>query len=208
MSQQPSNRNTERSSKAKWGLYHIYYKRTGFYRFLSKNLIKLTAIIIAFLGIYFVVDAAYDVDQFFTNVMDSFPYAAILGVFLLSETILGLVPPDLFIIWAGKQEYAWGLLTVLATLSYTGGVFAYWLGVGLRKLPKVNAYVTQKYVKEMTMLSRWGGFFIIIAALLPLPFAVISTLVGVIQYDFRHFLMFGLFRFLRFFIYAIVLFQL
>ena len=207
MEKQNSNR-AERSTRDRWGLYHIYYKRTGFYQFLSKNLLKLAVIIVAFIGIFLVLDSAFDVDNFLTKVLDTMPVLVILSIFTVSETLLGLVPPDLFILWCKATPQPWLMLTALAVLSYLGGVGAYGIGLGLRNLPTINNYVSEKYAKEMKMLSRWGGFFIIIAALLPLPFAVISTLVGVIRYDFKHFLAFGLFRLLRFFAYALVLFQL
>ena len=40
----------QRSLKGRWELYHYYYKRSGFYKFLGSNLLKLGYIIAGFFG--------------------------------------------------------------------------------------------------------------------------------------------------------------
>ncbi len=208
MTRKTSNRSAERTRKDRWGLYHIYYKRTGFYNFLTKTLTKLGIVVGIFLALYFVVDSVVDIDSFFHRLIDQTPQSLVLLLFAISETVLGLIPPDFFILWAKAHAQPYFMVGVLALLSYLGGIGAYGIGVWLASWPKVKEFVTERYVKEMAMVRKWGGFFIVLAALFPLPFAVVSTLVGIIRFDFKLFLLFGLFRFLRFFLYALVLFQL
>ena len=52
-----------------------------------------------------------------------------------------------------------------------------------------------------------GGFLIVVGALLPIPFSIISIAAGIINYKFRNYLLFGLLRFVRFYLYAIVIFN-
>ena len=149
-----------------------------------------------------------DIDELFQGLIGALPVSGVLAFFYTSETILGLVPPDFFILWAKNFEEPFMMVGVLSILSYLGGVTAYLIGVILERIPAVHDYIANKWKDQIGLLKKWGGFFIIIAALLPLPFAVISLLVGLIRFSFKDFLLFGLFRFLRFFIYALVLFQL
>ncbi|MFT7114053.1 MAG: membrane protein YqaA with SNARE-associated domain [Candidatus Azotimanducaceae bacterium] len=198
-----------RSLKGRWELYHYYYKKSGFYKFLGSNLLKLGYIIAGFLAVFFVVEWLFiDIDQLFENLIGSLPLMGILGFFFASETILGLVPPDFFILWAKNSEDPYAMVGVLSILSYSGGILAYIIGYYLEKNKTIHNYIANKWSSQIGLLKKWGGFLIIISALLPLPFAVISLLVGMIRFPFKSFLLFGLFRFIRFFAYALVLFQL
>ena len=52
-----------------------------------------------------------------------------------------------------------------------------------------------------------GGVLIVVGALLPIPFSITSITAGLIQYKFRNFLFFSLLRFVRFYLYAVVIFN-
>ena len=54
--------------------------------------------------------------------------------------------------------------------------------------------------------GKWGGVLIVVGALLPLPFSIASMAPGLINYNFGHYLLFGLSRFPRYVIYAIPIF--
>ena len=69
---------------------------------------------------------------------------------------------------------------------------------------KINHVTMKKYLK---MIRKWGGFLIVVGALLPIPFSITSITAGLIQYKFRNFLLFGLLRFVRFYLYAVVIFN-
>jgi membrane protein YqaA with SNARE-associated domain len=57
------------------------------------------------------------------------------------------------------------------------------------------------------MLKSWGGFIIIVAALLPLPYSTMCLGAGMLKYSFKSLLLLGMFRIVRFFAYAAVLYQ-
>jgi len=63
-------------------------------------------------------------------------------------------------------------------------------------------------VKHIKNARKWGGFLIVVGALLPIPFAISSLAVGMIRYRFTYYLLFGLLRFLRFYIYGAAIFSL
>jgi membrane protein YqaA with SNARE-associated domain len=98
-------------------------------------------------------------------------------------------------------------LTILALLSYFGGIVSYFIGKSISKLPSVHSYMEVKMKKQLKMIRKWGGFLIVVGALLPIPFSITSIAAGIINYKFRSYLLFGLFRFVRFYLYALVIFN-
>lgn len=131
----------------------------------------------------------------------------ILAVFFLSETILGLIPPDLFIVWAKQFSHPYAMVLLLAVLSYTAGFLSYYLGVKLGGIKKISELINIKFADEFKMLRSWGGFIIVIAALFPLPYSTMCLGAGMLRYSFRALVLLGLFRIVRFFAYAAVLYQ-
>lgn len=129
------------------------------------------------------------------------------SVFFLSETVLGLIPPDLFIIWAKQFTSPYAVVALLAGLSYGGGLLAYFMGVKLLKINRLSHVVNVKFAKQFTMLRSWGGLIIIVAALLPLPYSTMCLGAGMMKYSFKSLMLLGMFRIVRFFAYALVLYQ-
>ena len=98
-------------------------------------------------------------------------------------------------------------LSLLALASYIGGIFSYLIGKAITRIPAVHAYMENKLSKHIKNTEKWGGFLIVVGALLPIPFAITSVAAGIINYKFRYYLLFGLLRFIRFYGYALVIFK-
>ena len=189
-------------------MLHQYYTYTGFYNFLGRSMMKAAIPIAAFiavvLGIHFFV---MDINDILIYVTENFHPIGVLTVFFASESILGLIPPEIFIAWAGKfVNYQWYLLALLGILSYLGGIISYFVGRGFAAIPSVFVYLEVKMAKHIKNMRKWGGLLIIAGALLPLPFSISSMAAGIIKFPFGSFLLFGLLRLLRFAIYGIAIF--
>ena len=61
--------------------------------------------------------------------------------------------------------------------------------------------------KHLKNSKKWGGILIIVGALLPLPFSISCMAAGMIKYPFKSVILFGLFRFVRFALYGLAIFQ-
>jgi membrane protein YqaA with SNARE-associated domain len=195
--------------KSRLQLLHQYYKYTGFYSFLGTSLKKAVLPIILFVlalfGIhYFVID----LNSLLIKMTDTFPTFWVLAVFFISETILGLIPPEIFIAWSDKMPNPVLYLSLLALLSYSGGIISYFIGRASTRIHAVHEYLEVKMAKHLKNARKWGGFLIVVGAILPLPFAISSLAAGMIKYPFRNYLLFGLMRFLRFAIYGAAIFSL
>lgn len=195
--------------KSRLQLLHQYYKYTGFYSFLGKSLTKAIPPIVLFVAAilaihYFVID----LNSLLVKMTDTFPTFWVLAVFFISETILGLIPPEIFIAWSDKMPNPVFYLSLLAVLSYTGGIIAYFIGRASTRIHAVHEYLEVKMARHLKNARKWGGFLIVVGAILPLPFAISSLAAGMIKFPFRSYLLFGLMRFLRFAIYGAAIFSL
>ena len=196
------------AKKSRLRLLHQYYSYTGFYSFVRSSIGKAIIPIVLFIISLWIIHAfVIDFDDLFTSITTTFSPIAVLSVFFASESILGLIPPEIFIAWADKTQAPILYLSVLAALSYLGGIISYFIGRGIAKVPSVYEYLEIKMYKHVKMMRKWGGFLIVVGALLPIPFSMTSIAAGLIKYDFKHYLLFGTLRFLRFYLYAVVIFS-
>ena len=194
--------------KSRIKLLHQYYSYTGFYKFVGKSVKKaIIPIILVIAGIFAIDYFVLDLNKLLVTVTETFSPVGILSVFFISESLLGLVPPELFIAWAGKSLYPISFLSLLAAASYLGGIVSYFIGVGITKIPTFKNQIEINLSKHIKNTRKWGGFLIIVGALLPIPFAMTSIAAGIIRFPFPSFLMFALLRFVRFYLYALVIFE-
>lgn len=187
---------------------HNYYQRTGFYMFIWESLKKaFWPILIAIVGLFLFNKYVYNINDSLQAMTETFSRFGVLFTFFISETILGLIPPEIFIAWSKKTANPFLNLSILASLSYFGGLTAYFIGRASLKIDSVKNYLEVKMAKNLKNTSKWGGFLILVGALLPLPFAISCLTAGMIKYPFKNVVLFGLFRFLRFAIYAWAIFK-
>lgn len=196
------------NSIKRMSLMNRYYKITKFYSFLKDTAIKGGVAIVVFVALLLALEYFFlDINSLLNSLVATYSAQIIFSFFLLSETVLGLVPPEIFIAWASKSATPWLFLLILATMSYVGGVIAYFIGNRLFLIPAVKNHIENKIAIHITNLRRWGGLFVFIGAMLPLPHSIVSLACGLIKYNFKHYLLWALFRYLRFVIYAAVIFQ-
>lgn len=195
------------SGKSRWQLTHQYYKNTGFYDFIWKATKTALPYIAAFVFALITINQFFDINAFLVRITEVLPVYGVLSFFFMSETILGLLPPEMFIAWSGKMTTPWVFLSILALLSYAGGLMSYWLGQWSTKHPSIHRYLEVKMEKQLEHSKKWGGFLIVVGALLPLPFAVSCMTAGLIKYPFRRVAYYGSLRVLRIFAYGIVIFN-
>ncbi len=189
-------------------LTYQYYKRTGIIRFVlikaGQVLTFLTFLVIAF---YILEKKFVDVDLLFDEYMSNLNPYLVLGVFTLSESFLGLLPPDFFIIWADQRSMSVLFLTIVGVLSYIGGINSYWIGRGLYHFKPLRRFVEGKYMKYDPYMKKWGNLFIALAAFFPIPYSPIGMFMGMIKYSFKSYIIFSLARILRFYAHGVILFN-
>ncbi|GAB7089567.1 YqaA family protein [Marinifilum fragile] len=205
MKLQPS----KKSRKPRLVLLHQYYSYTGFYNFIISNLKKAILPLLLIVGLLFFLEYyVLDFENLFYTTTKDLPTIGLLSVFFVSESLLGLIPPELFIAWVKTLPSPIVYLSILALLSYLGGCVSYGIGRLVLRIPSLKNWIEVKIGKHIQNIRKWGGFLIIVGALLPIPFSIVSIASGIIRFSFKKYLFYGLFRFLRFYIFAIAIFRL
>lgn len=137
-------------------------------------------------------------------------HTLILIIFLVSEVFVGILPPELFIMWAlqfNQLILFIALVGLLALISYCSGLIGFAIGLFLNRSLYFR-YVKARFLRRLdNQLDRFGIYLILIAALTPLPFSGVCMLVGSVKYSFKRFALVALARFLRFGIYAFLFWE-
>lgn len=194
--------------KSRLKLLHQYYSYTGFYAFILRTVKKVILPLLILIAVIFLFNSyVYNINHGLQKIVEVFSTQYILLVFFLSESFLGLIPPEIFIAWTKKTANPVLFLSFLAILSYTGGMISYFLGKAALRINFVKNFLENNMSKHLKNTKKWGGFLIVAGALLPVPFSITCMAAGMIKYPFKGVLSFGLFRLLRFVIYALAIFQ-
>jgi len=131
-------------------------------------------------------------------------------VYTISEILVGIIPPELFMLWGTEYgtltDYIW-IVATLAALSYGAGVLGYWFGRYLNGTRLYDLLYQRFFQKVDKYLDQFGIFMVIVASLTPLPFSGTAMLTGALKLPFKKYILFSLIRFLRFAVYAIVIYE-
>lgn len=183
-----------------------YYRITRFYAFLKNIGIKAGIALLGFVLVFLAIDLfIIDANELFTLISESYSAWIVFSVFFVSEVLMGILPPEIFIVWGLNSVSPWLTIFFLAALSYTTGLFSYLLGRLLYTLPSVQHYIGRKIPRHIVNLRKWGGFFIFVGAVLPLPHSLVSFASGLIKFKLKYYLLWALFRFVRFFVFAVII---
>ncbi len=174
-------------------------------RFILRNLFRAILWLVAFLVVYIVFKRFIKVDflDWFEPLFEN--EGVMFVIFLVSEIIIGIIPPEVFMLWALRYSvFSQFVLVVfsLSVISYFAGVFGFFFGRYL-KSTKFYRYVRVKFLRRTERrFGQFGVYLIIVASLTPLPFSGVAMLVGSVNYPIQKYLLFSLTRFLRFAVYA------
>ena len=194
--------------KSFWSRLKIRHDRNlkkGVYNYMWKTGLKIILIYLAvMIPAILISNYLLDFNAIFNFITTRFEDWLVLVIFFISEVILGMIPPDFFVIWSSKFDSPMLFLAILGVLSYAGGAVAYYIGVLLLKRKKIKEYSERVFSKYINMVRKWGGAFIVISALFPFsPFSMVVIAVSLFKYPFRLYLIYGLARIIRFLVQGI-----
>lgn len=188
----------------------MHLRERGFFRYVGRNLVGILLIYAVLILIFFLVGRyLVDFELLFQGIISRLSDRFVLLLFFASESFTGMIPVDLFVVWTQKFENSLLYLALLGILSYLGGIISYGIGTWISHRPKFKAYSERRLRKYMGFVRKWGGAFIVIAALFPFtPFSLVVIAVTLFKYPFRLFLLYGIARLVRFVLQGIILFNL
>jgi membrane protein YqaA with SNARE-associated domain len=186
--------------------HHTENIRKGLYGYMWWSALKIIFIyILVIVPVILIARQLIDLNLLFQYIFKNHSDGFVVVVFFVSECFLGMIPPDLFVIWSSKFSTPTALLALLGILSYIGGAISYLIGYWLSKRPGIKAYSEHVLKKYILLVRKWGGAFIIIAALFPFsPFSMVIIAVSLLKYPFRLYLLFGITRIARFLVQGVL----
>lgn len=171
---------------------------------MLRGLLALTVIVLSYILLQ-----RYTSFDGFIDYVGKWPVVVYL-VFVLSEVVFGIIPPELFMIWSIKhgvfQTYFLNIL-LLSGISFGAGVMGYFIGSHATKVEWLKPFFERYVLKYKNLLKRFGGVLILVGAITPVPFSAICMVVGAANYKFSRFLLIAFSRFLRFAAYSTVIFH-
>ncbi len=196
-----------RSSFVNW---YNQLSKQGFFRYMGKNVILIFGVYVVVIFIVFLIGKyLVDFNSFFQSFIDRLSDRFVIFLFFASESFTGMVPVDLFVIWAQKFDRPLPYLALLGILSYAGGVISYGIGSWVSRWPKIKGFTERRLENYIELIRKWGGAYIVIAALFPFtPFSLVVIAITLLKYPFRLFLLFALARLVRFVIQGVFFFDL
>ena len=173
--------------------------------FFFKNFIRGLLFFAIALGFYKVSFSYLDLSSLKNQISFDFPSFFVFTLFFMSEVILGIIPPELFMIWAISSKPIGSYLFYVITfsfLSYIAGFTAFLFGKYLHNTwlyEYMKKNIIGKYERK---ISAFGWLVIVVAAITPLPFSATCAVVGAVGFDRKKYLFYSSARFLRYAIYG------
>jgi membrane protein DedA with SNARE-associated domain len=134
----------------------------------------------------------------------------VIAVFVGSEVLFGIIPPEVFMLWAFRTGHLGSYylsIGVLSLISYLAGCFNFFLG---RQIKNTLLFVKIRRLwlrKSLLLFEKYGGYLVLVASVTPLPFSAIALLSGAGNLEPSKYLRYSVWRIVRFFVYAFVLYQ-
>ena len=127
-------------------------------------------------------------------------------IFGLSELLLGLIPPEFFMIVSILQKisligYIKNLI-IYTLISYAAGIGAYSIGRRFSRSQLYNRMSTTFLKQYEEKIKKYGSYLVFVGAVTPVPFSATCLLAGSVKMPFRLFLAVSSYRIIRFAVYG------
>ncbi len=179
-------------------------------RFLLINLSKGLIWLVVLVGIMFIINHYLGDNPLLAFSYNTSNTIVVFCIFILSELLFGLIPPELFMIWSlGFEDVSVYscMIAVFAVLSYVSGVIGFFFGRNMAETYFFKLIKKRFLGKYEEHLRNFGSLLILVASLTPVPFSAICMLVGSVKFSRKRFFLWALLRFGRFIIYAAIIWE-
>lgn len=181
--------------------------RTVFFvKNLTRGLLWLGAIIVAFILFNHYVDI--ETSAYLMSLGDN--PGIIFLIYFLSEIIVGIIPPEMFMMWSLELTQGRNYIldvSLLASISYLAGTSTYYFGRYFHQTVPYR-YLRRRYLQKFEgKVQQFGGFLLFVAAITPVPYSGICMLMGAVNYSQRNFFLITIFRLVRFAVYGYIMWK-
>ena len=173
--------------------------------FFIKNFIRGILFFAVAIVFYKVTFSYLDLSGLKEQIPFDLPSTFVFILFFMSELILGVIPPELFMIWAitSKPLSSYFIYVIsFSVISYIAGFVAFLFGKYLHKTwiyEFMRKNIIGKYERK---INSYGWLVIVVAAITPLPFSATCAVIGAIGFKRNKYLFYSMARFIRYAIYG------
>ena len=173
--------------------------------FFIKNFIRGILFFAVAIVFYKVTFSYLDLSGLKEQIPFDLPSTFVFILFFMSEIILGVIPPELFMIWAisSKPLSSYFIYVIsFSVISYIAGFVAFLFGKYLHKTwlyEFMRKNIIGKYERK---INSYGWLVIVVAAITPLPFSATCAVIGAIGFKRNKYLFYSMARFIRYAIYG------
>jgi uncharacterized membrane protein YdjX (TVP38/TMEM64 family) len=181
--------------------------KRDFYNYFSQNLIRGFIYLILLIVVLVLAKKYFATQYEAIEHWVSDDYWLMFLIFLISEIFVGVIPPELFMIWTKDDPatlYEW-VIVAMSIISLGAGWINFYVGGRIGEATFFRRFFGRKLKKYKRRYEQYGGGIIIVAALTPLPFALISLIAGSLAYPVKKYLKYSTFRILRFVVYGLII---
>lgn len=181
-----------------------------FYNYFSQNLIRGFLYLAALIFVLIFVKRYFESQYLAIEHWVSDDYWLMFLIFLVSETFVGILPPELFMAWTKDDPailYEW-VIIAMSLISLLAGWLNFYFGHIISEFAYFKRFFGKRLEKYKMRYEQYGGGIIVVAAVTPLPFALISLIAGSLSYPTRKYLIYSSFRILRFVVYGLIIWNL
>tara|TARA_Y100000992_G_C21218387_1_gene469133 strand:- start:259 stop:837 length:579 start_codon:yes stop_codon:yes gene_type:complete len=173
--------------------------------FFIKNFIRGILFFAVAIVFYKITFSYLDLSGLKDQISFDLPSTFVFLLFFMSEVILGVIPPELFMIWAitSKPLSSYFIYVIsFSVISYIAGFVAFLFGKYLHNTwlyEFMRKNIIGKYERK---INAYGWLVIVVAAITPLPFSATCAVIGAIGFDRNKYLFYSMARFIRYAIYG------
>lgn len=185
--------------------------KRAFYSYFFKNLLKGFVYLVVLIGLVILFKNYFQSQFDAIEHVISDSYLKMFVIFLISELFVGLIPPELFMVWTLDDPLHYYILSILVMTVVS--IFAGWLNYLFGRFIANREFFLHLFNRRLRLkkyqkrFEQYGSGLIIVAAVTPLPFSLISLLTGTLLFPQKKYLILSSFRILRFIAYGIAIYE-
>ncbi|MFD2200125.1 VTT domain-containing protein [Shivajiella indica] len=180
-------------------------------KFLIENILKGLLYLGILVALFFLIRQNFTEEQrleWFGSIYNN--PKLVMTVFVGSEILFGIVPPEVFMLWSLETGWIGPYFTsigILSVISYCAGFFNFTIGQLINHHSSFMQSKNKYMSKYRSMFSKYGSYLVVVASVSPIPFSAIALLGGAGGMSRREYLLYSLWRILRFFVYAYIIWK-
>jgi len=128
------------------------------------------------------------------SIISTFGFFGLIFVVMILDIVVQPIPPDIIVFGAGlsgESVFYPALLTGVGSLL--GATVAFFLGKKFGPDEFIKWFGERKFQQGEKLIKKWGGWAVAVGALTPVPYSAICWVSGILQMNYKKFIVISAF---------------